>query len=106
MTLHEVLCEHLAGLQSRRFPAGADDPKSAPLEFINDAFGERRFRPDHGQVNLLALRKIRERANVRRTNCNALSNFGDPCVAGCTNDFRGPAARLFKSPNQRVLAPA
>ena len=47
VALHEVLGEFLRTLQPRGGPPRPEDPQSHLLERIDDAVGERRFRPDN-----------------------------------------------------------
>jgi len=54
MAHHEALGKILGGLELRRGAQRAEDLEAGVAEGVDDAFGERRFRPDHGEVDVLA----------------------------------------------------
>ena len=57
---HEFLGELLGALQPRAGPRRAEDAKPSGTEQIDDAIGERRLGPHHGQVDVFGARKIGE----------------------------------------------
>src|SRR6267142_33626 len=59
---HEFLGELLRALQLRAGPGRPEDPQPLGLEYIDDAFGERRLGPDHGEVDTFGKRELGELA--------------------------------------------
>ena len=62
--LHKGLGEILRAFELCGFLRGAKNLQPARAEHIDDARRQRRFRPDHGEVNMLITRKIRQRVNI------------------------------------------
>ena len=55
MALHEVLRERLAGFELRGAPGRTEHAPAFGLESIGKAAAERRFGPDDGQIDSLAI---------------------------------------------------
>ncbi len=61
---HELLGEHLAGLDLRRLPRRAKDAQARFLEKVNDAARQGLFRADHRQGDVFFLGELDQRVEV------------------------------------------
>ena len=84
----ERLGEALRSLEPRRLLAGPERLDAGAREIIDNAGGERRFRSDHDQIDLLALAKCDHRRMVGDIERHAFGFAGDAGIAGRAPEFR------------------
>ena len=100
---HDRLGEELGGLELGR---GAPRPKHAQARAekdVDDPGGQRRFGPDHRQVNLVLARESEQSGDVVGRNVHVVA--GGSGVPGRDVDTLDPR-RLKQFPGQSVFAPA
>jgi hypothetical protein len=71
-------------------------------EPVGDALGQRRFGPDHGEVDSLLAGCLNQRVYIGGLDIQVLGNLGRARVARGGVDFINPGA-LSQLPDQRVL---
>ena len=102
---HEALGEILGAFELRGCLGRAEDAQAAGAEDIDDAGGQRRFRTDDGQVDVLARRRVGQRVDVGDGQVLQLVLARRAGVAGGDQNLL-QAGRLGETPGQRVFAAA
>src|SRR5439155_5371665 len=80
--LHELLGEYLARFDFRGRLGGAEDRQVALLELVDDAEGERQFRPHQGQVDVDLFREVRQLHDGRGIDRDTVGDLRHADVAG------------------------
>ena len=70
MAGHKIFAERLGAFQLRGLRGGTEQAKSGGAKVIDDAFHQRRFRPDDGQSYIAGLGKIQQAGNIVGLNVN------------------------------------
>jgi hypothetical protein len=94
---HEALGEILGGFELRGFPGRAEDLQAAGAEDVDHAGGQRRFRADHGQVDLVLLGEVSQASGSVMLTFSSSCSRAVPALPGATQTFctpgAGPASR-------------
>src|SRR5262249_15637944 len=101
----EVLGEHLAGFDLRRFPRRTEDAQAGFLENIHDPESERLFRAYNRQTDGFLLGKSQQPVKVRGFNGDVDAIHCSAGIARSTVDALD-ARRLSQFPHQGVLTPS
>ena len=102
---HEVLGEILRGFELRGFLGRAENLQAAGAEDVDHAGGERRFRADDGEVDLVLLGEISQGFRVGDVDVFQLVLARRAGVAGGDENLL-QAGRLRQAPGHGVLAAA
>jgi hypothetical protein len=102
---HEALGEVLRAFELRGFLGRAEDLQAAGAEDVDHAGGERRFRADDGEVDLLLLGEVGEGLRIGDVDVLQLVLARRAGVAGGDVDLL-QAGGLGQAPGQRVFATA
>ena len=82
---------------------GAYDAEAAPMKFVCDAFDQRSFGADNGEVNLQGWGKIGIASDSVGGSGDALGDLRDAGVAGAGPDARH-VRRFLETPSEGVFA--
>ncbi len=102
---HEALGEVLGAFQLRGGLGGAEDAQAAGAEDIDDAGRQRRFRADHGQVDVFLLGEIGQGVDVGERQVFQLRLARRAGIAGRDQHLL-QARRLGQAPGEGVFAAA
>ena len=99
VALHEILREHLTGLNDGRVCARTEGGDPLFFESVDHTGSKRIVGRDKNEINLLFLREGHNGRNVHRRDCNAFRILRDTAVAGRTVQLSRARALLQLADN-------